>query len=499
MPKRIKKTRPKKRISKKPIKRTEFKKPPKSRKIIKPLSEDSLFQDKNLFLKGPIKKIKIRVIGVGGGGSSIVSEVSQKIAPLGKGKISFVVANTDLKALRKASFQSLRFPFGQNLTFGLGTGMNPQLGRLAAQKEKEKIKKILEGQDLIILVSSLGGGVGSGATPIFAKICQDLGLLTFGFFTLPFKFEGEKKMEIAKNSLKKLKPYLNALSIIPNERIFQVVDKKTPLTSALSVINKNLAKSLEGFLEIIYQPGLINIDFADLKTILAGNDLEPSFGKIAYLNTVEVEGQNKVPEAIKKLISSPLYPYSISGVQGILFNIAGEPNLKLAEVNEISQAIFAESEGEAKIIFGISENRKLKDKLKITILATGCKTNFISSKPSSEISLLLGKGKSAVKKVPKEKVRKHKIKVRSETSAKIEKKKENKVLATRARQSRAKGGDEATASSTTGVGFFEKTTQKIRRNAIQVKKALQEEEEKILEKEKIWETPAFLRKNIKSI
>jgi cell division protein FtsZ len=265
-------------------------------------------------------------------------------------------------------------------------------------------------------------------------------------------------MEIAKDSFKKLKPYLNALSVIPNERIFQVIDKKTPLTNALSVINKNLAKSLEGLLEIIYQPGLINIDFADLKTILAGNDPEPSFGKIAYLNTIEVEGQNKVPEAIKKLISSPLYPYSISGVEGILFNIAGEPNLKLAEVNEISQAIFSESKGEAKIIFGISENRELKDKLKITILAVGCKTNFVSPK------------KSAVKKPAKPK--KQKIKVRSEIQPG---KKENKV-------------------SAIGAGFLEKTSQKIRRNALQVKKALQEEEEKILEKEKFWETPAFLRK-----
>jgi cell division protein FtsZ len=401
------------------------------------------------------------MIGVGGGGSSIVSEVCQKIAPLAKGKISFVVANTDLKALKKTSFQAIKLPFGQNLTFGLGTGMNPKIGRLAAQKEKEKIKKILEGQDLIILVSSLGGGAGSGASPVFAKICQELGILTLGFFTLPFKFEGQKKMEIAKDSLKKLKPYLNALSIIPNERIFQVIDKKTPLTTALSVINKNLAKSLEGLLEIIYQPGLINIDFADLKTILAGNDLEPSFGKIAYLNTVEVEGQNKVQEAIKKLISSPLYPYSISGVEGILFNISGEPNLKLSEVNEISQAIFAESKGEAKIIFGISENRELKDKLKVTILAVGCKTNFVSSK-----------GKSAAKKLPK--LKKQKIKIKSANP--MEKQKENKVLAT-------------------GVGFLEKTSQKIRRNALQVKKALQEEEEKILEKEKFFETPAFLRKN----
>ena len=489
MPRKIKKTK-KIRLKKKtsrPVQKA------KTKKIVKPPTGPSLLEDKKSFLKGLIKKIKIRVIGVGGGGSSIVSEVSQKISPLGKGKISFVAANTDVKALKRMSSEVLCLPFGQNLTFGLGTGMNPQLGRSAAQKEKEKIKKILEGQDLIILVSSLGGGAGSGAAPIFAKICQELGILTLGFFTLPFKFEGEKKIEIAKDSLRKLKPYLNALSIIPDERIFQVIDKKTPLTTALSVINKNLAKSLEGLLEIIYQPGLINIDFADLKTILAGNDLEPSFGKIAYLNTVEVEGQNKVPEAIKKLISSPLYPYSISGVQGILFNIAGEPNLKLVEVNEISQAIFAESKGEAKIIFGISENRELKDKLKITLLATGCKTNFVLSKPSSRKISLLGKEKSAAKKTPKEKVKKQKIKVRSETQT--EKKKENKVLATRARQSRAKGGDEATASSTTGVGFFEKTSQKIRRNALQVKKALQEEEEKILEKEKFWETPAFLRKN----
>ena len=446
MPKKIKKRKKikaKKRVFKS-VKKAKIK------KLVKP----SLLEDKNLFLKGPIKKIKIRVVGIGGGGGSIVSEVCQRISPLGKGKISFATANTDLKALKKTSFQIIRFPFGQNLTFGLGTGMNPRLGRLAAQKEKEKIKKILEGQDLIIFVSSLGGGVGSGAIPIFAKICQELGILTLGFFTLPFKFEGEKKMEIAKDSLKKLKPFLNALSIIPNERIFQVIDKKTPLTNALSVINKILSKSLEGLLEIIYQPGLINIDFADLKTILAGNDPEPSFGKIAYLNTVEVEGQNKVPEAIKKLISSPLYPYSISGVQGILFNIAGQANLKLTEVNEISQAIFNESKGEAKIIFGVSENRELKDKLKITILAVGCKTNFISSKM-----------KAREKKISK--VKKQKIKVKSET--------EKKVLAT-------------------PVGFFEKTSQKIRRNALQVKRALQEEEEKILEKEKFFETPTFLRK-----
>jgi cell division protein FtsZ len=456
--KKAKKIKSKRKILK-PVRKVKIK------KLAKLPTEISLLQNKNLFLKGPIKKIKIRVVGIGGGGGSIVSEVSQRIASLGKGKISFTAANTDAKALRRMSSEVLRIPFGQNLTFGLGTGMNPQLGRISAQKEKEKIQKILEGQDLIILVSSLGGGVGSGATPVFAKISQDLGILTYGFFTLPFKFEGEKKMEIAKDSLRKLKPYLNALSIIPNERIFQVIDKKTPLTNALSVINKTLAKSLEGLLEIIYQPGLINIDFADLRTILVGDASQPSPGKISYLNTVEIEGQNKVQEAIKNLISSPLYPYSISGAEGVLFNISGDPSLKLTEVNEISQAIWELSRGEAKIIFGISENRKLKDKLKITLLATDCKVNFPISRK-----------KQIIKKIQKEKIKKHKIKIKPEPPVQTG---ENKILAVR-------------------TGFLEKTTQKIRRNALQARKALQEEEEKILSQEKIWETPTFLRKKLKS-
>lgn len=475
MPKKTKKTRPKKKILKKFAKKVKSKKSPKSRKIIKPLSVVSLVQDKNLFLKGPIKKIKIRVVGIGGGGGSIVSEISQRIASLGKGKISFFAANTDVKALKRMSSEVLRIPFGQNLTFGLGTGMNPQLGRIASQKEKEKIQKILEGQDLIIFVASLGGGVGSGATPVFAKISQDLGLLTYGFFTLPFKFEGEKKMEIARNSLKKLKPYLNALSIIPNERIFQIIDKKTPLTSALSVINKNLAKSLEGLLEIIYQPGLINIDFADFKTILGGDSIQPSLGEIAYLNTVEVEGQNKIQEAIKELISSSLYPYTISGAKNILFNISGEPNLKLSEVNEISNAIFEGSKGEAKIIFGISENKKLKDKLKITILATGCKTNFSSSqKPVSKKTFKKGK-----------KIKKQKIKIIP--------RRENTLLRGKPEQ-KVSSEEKSNKISVVSVTNLEKNAPKIRRNAIQIKKAIQEEEEKIIAKEKFWEVPAFLRK-----
>ena len=470
--KKAKKFKLKRKVSKQ-VQKAKLEKTVKVTKVTKPRSKISLLRGKPSFLEGPIHKTKIRIIGIGGGGSSIVSEIAQRITPLGKKKISFAVANTDLQALKKTSLKALRFRFGQDITFGLGTGMHPELGKIAAQKEKEKIIKILEGQDLLILVACLGGGVGSGATPIFVKISKNLGSLTYGIFTLPFKFEGEKKMEIAKNSLRKLRPYLNTMTIIPNERIFKVIDKKTPLTNALSIINKNLAKSLEGLIEMIYQPGLINIDFADLKTILEEK------GKVAYLNTIEVEGPNRVQEAVKKLISNPLYPYTISGARGILFNISGGQNLKLSEVNQISRAIWELVKGEAKIIFGISEGKKQKDKIKITLLATGCKskTSLFKKKPERK---KIVREKEEIK--PKETKKKKKIKIKR-TQIKIKPKiplSTEQNLKTKSPSSNEKVGIEG--------------SQKIRRNALQVRKALKEEEKKLLAQEKIWETPAFLRK-----
>src|SRR4030042_749019 len=253
-----------------------------------------------------VKKTKIRVIGIGGGAGNIVSEIASRIE-----KATFVAANTDPKALRTVRRKVTRFQFGQSLTHGLGTGMNPDLGREAALDEKDKIKKLLEGQDLCIIIACLGGGTGSGAAPIFAKISKSLGNLTYGIFTLPFKFEGDKKVEIAKEGLEKVKGYLNAFSVIPNERVFQIIDKNTPLRQALSVINRSLAESLEGLIETIYEPGLINIDFADLRTILDGR------GRLASLNSVSVprkEGASK--DLINKALNSPLYPYSIKGAKG---------------------------------------------------------------------------------------------------------------------------------------------------------------------------------------
>ncbi len=337
-----------------------------------------------------VRRTKIRVIGIGGGSGSIISEIISRIK-----KADFVVANTDARALKEVR-GAKRFQFGQSLTKGLGTGMNPELGEMAAQNDKEKIKKLFEDQDLCIIIACLGGGTSSGATPVFAKISRSFDCLTYGIFTLPFEFEGEKKMEIARKSLENIKPNLRAFSIIPNEKIFQIIDKNTPLKDALSAVNKKLADNLEGLIEMVYLPGLINIDFADLRTILSGR------GRLAYLNTIEVHESNSVrstsrnetsgkEETLKKVISSPLYPYTIKGARGILYNIMAGKTLQLSEVSQISKIIADSVNKNAKIIFGINQNSKNEGKIKITLLATGCAIKGILSKPSQKILSLIAK------------------------------------------------------------------------------------------------------------
>ena len=418
-----------------------------------------------------VKRTKIRVIGVGGGGGSIVSEIASRVS-----QASFVVANTDLQALKTVSRKATRFQFGASLTQGLGTGMNPELGQIAAQQEKEKIKKLLEGQDLCILVVCLGGGTGSGAAPIFAKISKSLGNLTYGIFTLPFKFEGEKKMGIAKASLERVRPYLNALSIIPNERIFQIVDKATPLQQALSAINRNLSESLAGLIETIYEPGLINIDFANLKTVLEGR------GRLAYLNAVVVpKGEKSPQEAIEKVLNSPLYPYTIRGAKGVLFNIAGEKEINLNEVNQISRNISSLLNKEAKIIFGVSQGRKYQDKIKITLLATGCGMKVFSEKPKRK--------RKAKKKVVPEPIPMPKPKPRPKQ--KLKKKKMKKVTPQKPKEVEKipeEGLERPTPPEKKAVEI------RIRKNGLQIKREAEEEEKEMLEKEKFWESPAFLRK-----
>jgi len=490
-------------------------------------------EKKNLEPDG-VKKTKIRVIGIGGGAGNIVSEIASRLKagsqPI---KASFVVANTDLQALRATKRNTIRFQFGENFTRGLGAGMNVELAETAAQTEKEKIKKLFQGQDLCILVASLGGGTGSGAGPVFAKIAKNMGIITLGVFTLPFKFEGERKLEIARDALLKLKPNLNAISILPNERIFQIIDKSTPLKEAFSSINKSLAESLQGLIEMIYLPGLINIDFADLRAIMQGK------GRLAFLNAVEVEGANRLAEAIKKVLASPLYPYTIKGAKGVLFDIAGERGLSLSEVSQISKTISELVNPEAKIIFGISENKKYQDKIKVTLLATGCSTKIFSEeakKPKTSVTRALAKGEDERSSSISKKKRRNKRTIKAlKEKTKIEKKlkmkrkktkpvkkpskisnsaigklakkikikiskkpKEKEVLPAQKPRENASTADSSAEvdelrSSSPFANARVKEEIKIRKNALQIKKETEEMEKEYMEKEKIWEPPAFLR------
>lgn len=467
-----------------------------------------------------VKKIKIRVIGIGGGAGNIVSEIAAKIS-----KASFVAANTDAKSLKSCSNKVAKFQFGQSLTQGLGTGMNVELGEAAAKEEKEKIKKLCQNQDLCILIACLGGGTGTGAISTFAKISKDLGNLTYGIFTLPFKFEGEKKLELSVDWLKKAKNHLSTMTVIPNERVFQVIDKDTPLKEALSTINKFLCQSLSGLIETIYQPGLINIDFADFRTILQGR------GRLAYLNAVEFpKKEEAVKDLTEKVISSPFYPYTIRGAKGVLFNIIGKKSLLLAEVGEISKTISGNVNSEAKIIFGVSQPQKPSKEIKTVLLATGCAMKIYPPLSAAKKPLPKEKKPGPAKQTKKafqpEKKEENEKEVKPETKEKPEKatksikqkaklKKEPELAKKESVREKTvsteKEGNKKNKIRPLAVSqqndlknkagqkkkiFASQSMEQIRKNGLQVKKEVEEMEKEMLEKEKMWEKPAFLRKKL---
>src|SRR3989344_4235273 len=308
-----------------------------------------------------VPRTRIRIIGVGGGGGNIVSEIAKLV-----GRIDFVGANTDLQALKTLSKNVKRFSFGEDLTSGLGCGMDDRKGEEAARLEKERIKSMMQGQDICILVASLGGGTGSGAVPVFAEVSRELKNLTLGIFCMPFSFEGEKRRQIAERALERVKPILNSYVLIPNENIFRMIDAKTSLKESLSVVNKLLAETLKGFIETLSLPGLINIDFADVRTLLEGR------GRLAYLHSATGAGPAKAQAALKEVLVNPLGNYGIAGADRIMFNITGDKDLKMQDVSDIAKTIGAGSP-RAKIIFGISFQPEFRDKARITLFAVGCK------------------------------------------------------------------------------------------------------------------------------
>jgi cell division protein FtsZ len=428
-----------------------------------------------------VPKIRLKIIGVGGGGSNIVSEIANNIT--GFKKISFLCANTDFQALKMVKKNCGIFPFGEKITRGLGAGMNPALGEKAALVDEERIEKLVKNTDLLILVSCLGGGTGSGSMPIFAQKAKKSGAQVLGFFTLPFKFEGEKRLRIAKESLLKIKPFISGFALIPNENVFQIADKKTPLRTAFSIINNFLSQALKDLIEILFSPGIINIDFSDLKTILAGEEKE------MWLNSVSDFSEQRVEKIISQLFQNPLLGAYDKKPERVLLNISGS-NLKVNEIRAIGEAVYQRNP-RAKIILGISSPLNQKE-LKSTILALGGEEKEKSQEKKKSEEILVNEKPS--KKETKNDLKKpeKKKKVKKEVIVKVVAEKEmnsskREVLNTKNKELPKKVEP-----------LSEKEILPTRKNALELHQELKKIEEEFLKEETKWDTPAFLRKKIKN-
>ncbi len=417
----------------------------------------------------PIREIKIRVVGIGGGGGLIVSGISPNLK-----KVLFSVLNTDSRAIEEISKDKKikAMAFGNRITGGLGTGMKPELGKEAAKEDLEEIRPVFKEQDIVIFVASLGGGTGSGALSVFASAAREEGALVYGVFTLPFPFEGDRKMQIAKDAIKESNPYLNAITILPNERIFNLVDKNTPLKKSLAVMNENLSFNLEGLVETIYETGLINIDFADVRSVLQGKKEKR---KLAYLNTVEANLEEGAEEIVHRAISNPLYPYDISNSRGLLFNITGGKDIGLTDISSISESIYKYTESEAKVILGIMQKNKYKNKVRISLLATGCGTDFFAEELEEKEEDKKEKEKEEEK--PKTKAKENKKSVPKKKTAPKKNKKSTSP--------KKKEKEITVVSSEEGLNYAKEEEPKNPEN---------EEEKEILEQEKKWEKPSFLKR-----
>lgn len=309
----------------------------------------------------------IKVIGVGGGGNNAVNRMIESEV---KG-IEFIVVNTDKQALY-SSKADLKIQIGEKLTRGLGAGANPEIGKKAAEENRNEIHEALKGADMVFITAGMGGGTGTGAAPIVAEIAKELGILTVGVVTKPFMFEGKRRMLHAEKGIEELKSRVDTLVTIPNDRLLQIVEKKTPITEAFKIADDVLRQGIQGISDLIAVPGLVNLDFADVKTIMLDQGL-------AHMGIGRASGENRATEAAKQAIQSPLLETSINGAKGVLLNITGGSNLGLFEVNEAADIIKQAVDQDANIIFGAVIDESLKDDIKITVIATGFSSENINS------------------------------------------------------------------------------------------------------------------------
>lgn len=308
----------------------------------------------------PITGARIKVIGVGGGGGNAVNRMIEA----GIEGIEFIVANTDLQALKRSQ-APIKIQLGGKLTKGLGAGANPDVGRKAAMEDTEKIIEVLEGADMVFVTTGLGGGTGTGAAPIIASLATELNALTVAVVTKPFHFEGRRRMNQSDEGLAVLRDCVDTVITIPNERLLHTVDKSVSLHDAFRVADDVLRQAVQGISDLITVPGLINLDFADVKSIMQGMGL-------ALMGAGRASGEDRATNATQQAISSPLLEEAtIQGAKGVLINITGGSNLTLFEVNEASSIIREAADEDANIIFGAVIDESLIDEMKITVIATG--------------------------------------------------------------------------------------------------------------------------------
>ena len=302
---------------------------------------------------------QIKVIGVGGGGSNAVN----RMIDAGLNGVRFMAINTDKQALSGSKAET-KLQIGEKLTKGLGAGANPEVGQKAAEENLEDLTKFIAGSDMVFITAGMGGGTGTGAAPIIAKAAKDLGVLTVGVVTKPFTFEGKKRKDHAELGIKFLKKYVDSLVVVPNDRLLQVAEKNTSMLDAFVMADEVLKQGVQGISDLIAEAGLINLDFADVKTVMSDRG-------IAHMGVGRGRGESRVQDAVKAAIESPLLETSINGAKAILLNIMGGYDLGMLEVNEAADQIEKAADKDAIVIFGASVKEDMHDEIIITVIATG--------------------------------------------------------------------------------------------------------------------------------
>lgn len=313
----------------------------------------------------------IKVIGVGGGGNNAVNRMIEH----GVQGVDFIAVNTDAQALNLSKAE-IRLQIGTKLTRGLGAGANPEVGKKAAEESREQLEEVLRGADMVFVTAGMGGGTGTGAAPVIAQIARELGALTVGVVTRPFSFEGKKRQMQAVNGISGMKEGVDTLIVIPNDKLLQIVDKSTPMLEAFREADNVLRQGVQGISDLIATPGLINLDFADVKTIMSNKGS-------ALMGIGIASGENRAAEAAKKAISSPLLESSIDGAKGVLMNITGGSNLSLFEVQEAADIVAMASDEDVNMIFGSVINENLKDEIIVTVIATGFTEENVVVRPQT--------------------------------------------------------------------------------------------------------------------